>query len=96
MYETSYFDFQINEPSERVGIKRFDSLTDAAIWWFVNAEFLASFSRGRSILTDLKTGKEIHYVADKEKFKGTVIGNLIACEGKDIFSAFDVLVRRNS
>lgn len=96
MYEISYFDFQIDEPSERVGVQRFESLTDAAIWWFVNAEFLPSFSRGRSIISDLKTGKEIHYVADKEKFKGAVVGDLIACEGKDIFSCFDVLVRRDS
>jgi hypothetical protein len=96
MYETSYFDFQINEPSERVGIKRFDSLTDAAIWWFVNAEFLASFSRGRSILTNLKTGEELHYIADKEQFEGTVAGDMIACEGRDLFSCFEDLISRNS
>jgi len=94
MYEISFF--KVGGSSERRGNKTFASLTDAAIWWLVSADVLPSFARGRSIITDLKTGKELHYIADKEKFKGTVIGNLIACEGKDIFSAFDVLVRRNS
>ena len=91
MYEISFF--KIGGVQARQGKKVFASLPDAAVWWLANAELLPSFARGRSILTDLNTGNELHYIADREKFQGTLVGNLIATEGRDIFSCFNTLVR---